>query len=130
MAAIPPPVPQFTCDDLLQLKPSLQAYLECFQPLFPRRDQGTSFLAYAEGLMPCSRSKPGGGGWRLLHPPWSFRGCNPALLYQERSCPKPAGFEKRNQGLPSSQGQEKREPVRSRANRQVGLMRTGAGRTE
>ena len=35
----------------------LQAYLECFQPLFPRRDQGMSFLAYAEGLLSGERRK-------------------------------------------------------------------------
>lgn len=44
-------VPQLTCDDLLQLQPSLQAYLDRFRPLFPRRDQGTSFAAYAKGLL-------------------------------------------------------------------------------
>ena len=49
MAALASPAPQLTCDDLLRLKPSLQAYLECFLSLFPRRDQGASFLAYAEG---------------------------------------------------------------------------------
>ena len=48
---------QLTCDALRQLKPSLQTYLECFQPLFPRRDQSTSFLAYAEGLLPEERRK-------------------------------------------------------------------------
>ncbi len=37
MAAIPPPMLQLTCDDLLQLKPSLQAYLECFQPQGKRK---------------------------------------------------------------------------------------------
>ena len=57
MAAIPSPVLQLICDDMLQLKPSLQTYPECFQPLFPRRDQGISFLAYAEGLLSGERRK-------------------------------------------------------------------------
>ena len=48
MAALVSPVPQLTCDDLLRLRPSLQAYLERVLPLFPLRDQGASFLAYAE----------------------------------------------------------------------------------
>ena len=51
MAADTAPAPQLTCDDLLRLEPSLQAHLESFLPLFPRRDQGTSFLAYCEGLL-------------------------------------------------------------------------------
>ena len=37
MAVVPSPVLQLTCDDLLWLQPSLQAYLDRFQPLFPRR---------------------------------------------------------------------------------------------
>jgi hypothetical protein len=37
--------------DLHRLQPSLQAYLARCLPLFPRRDQGASFLAYAEGLL-------------------------------------------------------------------------------
>ncbi len=57
MAAVPSPAPQLTCDDLLQLRPSLQAYLERFRPLFPRRDQGASFRAYAEGLLSGERRK-------------------------------------------------------------------------
>ena len=57
MAAVPSPAPQLTCDDLLRLKPSLQAHLESFRPLFPRRDQGASFLAYAEGLLSGERRK-------------------------------------------------------------------------
>ena len=57
MAALVSPVPQLTCDDLLRLRPSLQAYLEPFLPLFPRRDQGASFLAYAEGLLSGERRK-------------------------------------------------------------------------
>ena len=57
MAALVSPVPQLTCDDLLRLRPSLQAYLERFRPLFPRRDQGASFLAYAEGLLSGERRK-------------------------------------------------------------------------
>ena len=40
MAAAASPGPQWTCDDLLQLKPSLQTYLDRFLPLFPCRDQG------------------------------------------------------------------------------------------
>ena len=36
MAALASPAPQLTCDDLLQIKPSLQAYLDRFRPLFPR----------------------------------------------------------------------------------------------
>ena len=92
MAAIPPPVPQFTCDDLLQLKPSLQAYLECFQPLFPRRDQGTSFLAYAEGLMPCSRSKPGGGGWETASPALEFQGMQPGSALPGAKLPETGRF--------------------------------------
>ncbi len=51
MAAAAFLVPQWTCDDLLQLKPSLQAYLDRFLPLFPHRDQGASFVAYAEELL-------------------------------------------------------------------------------
>ena len=51
MATAFSPAPQLTCDDLLQLKPLLQAHLEHFRPLFPRRDQGASFVAYAEGLL-------------------------------------------------------------------------------
>ncbi len=50
--------PQLTCDDLLHLKPSLQAYLECFHFLFPRCDQGASLVAYAEGQLPEERRKP------------------------------------------------------------------------
>ena len=38
-------------------RPSLQAYLDRFLPLFPRRDQGASFLAYAEGLLSGERRK-------------------------------------------------------------------------
>ncbi len=57
MAAVPSPAPQLTCDDLLQLRPTLQAYLERFRPLFPRRDQGASFRAYAEGLLSGERRK-------------------------------------------------------------------------
>lgn len=34
----------------------------------------------------------------------SCRRCNPVLIYRERNCPKPAGFEEQNQGWPSSQG--------------------------
>ena len=71
-AGIPPLVPQLICNDLLQLKPSRQAYLEGFQPLFPRRDQGMSFLAYAEGLLSGERPVP--AGWR--HEP----GTPPAVL--------------------------------------------------
>lgn len=51
------PAPQLTCDDLQRLQPSLQAYLARCLPLFPRRDQGTSFLAYAEGLLSGERRK-------------------------------------------------------------------------
>ena len=51
------PAPQLTCDDLLHLRPSLQAYLERFHPLFPRRDQAVSFDAYAEGLLSEERRK-------------------------------------------------------------------------
>ena len=54
---VPSPAPQLTCDDLLRLRPSLQAHLERFLPLFPRRDQGASFLAYAEGLLSGERRK-------------------------------------------------------------------------
>ena len=57
MAAVPSPAPQLTCDDLLQLRPSLQAYLERFRPLFRRRDQDASFRAYAEGLLSGERRK-------------------------------------------------------------------------
>ena len=57
MAALVSPVPQLTCDDLLRLRPSLQAHPERFRPLFPRRDQGASFLAYAEGLLSGERRK-------------------------------------------------------------------------
>ena len=57
MAVSLSPVPQLTCDDLLQLKPSLQAHLERFLSLFPRRDQGASFVAYAEGLLSEERRK-------------------------------------------------------------------------
>ena len=57
MAAVPSPAPQLTCDDLLQLQPSLQAYLDRFRPLFPRRDQAVSFAAYAEGLLSGERRK-------------------------------------------------------------------------
>ncbi len=51
MATVPSPALQLTCNDLLQLQPSLQAYLDRFRPLFPRRDQAASFSAYAEGLL-------------------------------------------------------------------------------
>lgn len=51
MAALSSPAPQLTCDDLLQLQPSLQACPDRFRPLFPRRDQAASFAAYAEGLL-------------------------------------------------------------------------------
>ena len=51
------PAPQLTCDDLLHLRPSLQAHLERFRPLFPRRDQAASFVAYAEGLLSEERRK-------------------------------------------------------------------------
>ena len=34
------PSPQLTCDDLLHLKPSLQAYLECFSPVPAPRPSG------------------------------------------------------------------------------------------
>ena len=51
MAALSSPAPQLTCDDLLQLRPSLQAYLDRFRPLFPHRDQAASFAAYADGLL-------------------------------------------------------------------------------
>ena len=51
------PAPQLTCDDLLHLRPSLQAHLEHFRPLFPRRDQAVSFDAYAEGLLSEERRK-------------------------------------------------------------------------
>ena len=37
MAGVPSPALQLTCDDLLPLPPSLQAYLDRFRPLFPRR---------------------------------------------------------------------------------------------
>ncbi len=57
MAALVSPAPQLTCDDLLQLQPSLQAYLDRFRPLFPRRDQAASFVAYAEGLLTGERRK-------------------------------------------------------------------------
>ena len=57
MTAVPAPAPQLTCDDLHRLQPSLQAYLARFLPLFPRRDQGASFLAYAEGLLSGERRK-------------------------------------------------------------------------
>ena len=57
MAALASPAPPLTCDDLLQLQPCLGAYLENFLPLFPRRDQGTSFLAYCEGLVSGERRK-------------------------------------------------------------------------
>ena len=57
MAALVSPAPQLTCDDLLQLQPSLQAYLDRFRPLFPRRDQAASFVAYAEGLLTGARRK-------------------------------------------------------------------------
>ena len=55
MAVLVSPAPQLTCDDLLQ--PSLQACLERFRPLVPRRDQGASFLVYAEGLLSRERRK-------------------------------------------------------------------------
>ena len=57
MAALVSPAPQLTCDDLLQLQPSLQAYLDRFRPLFPRRDQAASFATYAEGLLTGERRK-------------------------------------------------------------------------
>lgn len=57
MAADRAPAPPLTCDDLLQLKPCLRAYLENFLPLFPRCDQGASFLAYCEGLLSGERRK-------------------------------------------------------------------------
>ena len=59
MAANTTPAPQLTCDDLLRLRlrPSLQAYLERFRPLFPRRDQAASFAAYVEGLLSGERRK-------------------------------------------------------------------------
>ena len=44
--AIAFPAPQLTCDDLLRLKLSLPAYSSHFLPLFPRRKQRVSFLAY------------------------------------------------------------------------------------
>ena len=47
------PVPQLACDDLLRLQPSLTRFLI----LFPRSDQGTSFLAYAENLLSEERRK-------------------------------------------------------------------------
>lgn len=37
MAAVPFPTSQLICDDLIRLKPSLQAYLDRFLPLFLRR---------------------------------------------------------------------------------------------
>ncbi len=51
------PAPQLTFNDLHRLQPSLHAYLARFLPLFPRCDQGVSFLAYAEGLLSGERSK-------------------------------------------------------------------------
>jgi SRSO17 transposase len=57
MTTVPSPAPPLTCDDLRRLQPSLQAYLARFLPLFPRRDQGASFLAYAEGLLSGERRK-------------------------------------------------------------------------
>jgi len=57
MAALASPAPQLTCDDQLQLQPSLEAYLARFRPLFPRRDQAASFAAYAEGLLTGERRK-------------------------------------------------------------------------
>ena len=57
MTAVPSPAPPLTCDDRHRLQPSLQAYLARFLPLFPRRDQGASFLAYAEGLLSGERRK-------------------------------------------------------------------------
>ena len=57
MSAAFAPAPQLTCDDLLHLRPSLQAHLERFHPLFPRRDQAVSFDAYAEGLLSEERRK-------------------------------------------------------------------------
>lgn len=57
MATDSTPAPPLTCDDLLQLKPCLGSYLENFLPLFPRRDQGTSFLAYCKGLVSGERRK-------------------------------------------------------------------------
>ncbi len=57
MAVDRAPAPPLTCDDLLQLKPCLGSYLETFLPLFPRRDQGASFLAYCEGLVSGARRK-------------------------------------------------------------------------
>ena len=57
MATFASPAPQLTCDDLLRLQPSLQAYLDRFRPLFPCRDQAASFVAYAEGLLSGERRK-------------------------------------------------------------------------
>ena len=57
MAALSSPAPQLTCDNLLQLQPSLQAYLDCFRPQFPRRDQAASFAAYAQGLLSGEKRK-------------------------------------------------------------------------
>ena len=57
MVALVSPVPQLTCDDLLRLRPSLQAHLDGFRPLFPRRDLAASFAAYAEGLLSGERRK-------------------------------------------------------------------------
>ena len=51
MAADTVPRPQLTCDDLLQLLPSLLAYLDRFRSLFLRRDQPASFAVYAERLL-------------------------------------------------------------------------------
>lgn len=45
------------CRGLLQLRPSLQACLECFRLLFARRDQGTFFAACTEGLLSGERSR-------------------------------------------------------------------------
>ncbi|MYD91553.1 MAG: hypothetical protein F4Y08_14695 [Caldilineaceae bacterium SB0662_bin_9] len=57
MAADTAPVPQLTCDDLIRLQLSLQAYLDRFRSLFPRRDQAVSFAVYAEGLLSGERRK-------------------------------------------------------------------------
>ncbi len=57
MAADTAPVPQLTCDDLIRLQLSPQAYLDRFRSLFPRRDQAVSFVAYAEGLLFGERRK-------------------------------------------------------------------------
>ena len=37
--------------DTAPVRPSLQAYLDRFRPLFPRRDQAASFGVYAEDLL-------------------------------------------------------------------------------